>query len=596
MYNKIILSLIINFQISYRLHPKLNTKSFCIALVIALIGFSNESAAQIFTPIDAVVDNTEAVNGLAGGTTSSLISNDTLDGSPAVIGNGANKVTLTGVIVPTGLTLNTNNGVVTVAPNTAAGSYSLTYRICQSTNGLNCDSVISTIVVSAPIIDAVADTTAAVNGLAGGTTSSLTSNDTLNGAAVVIGTAAGNVTLTGVDVPTGLTLNANGTVTVTQNTAEGNYSLTYKICEVNNTENCDSVVSTIVVSDSIIDAVADTTAAVNGLAGGTTSSLTSNDTLNGAVVVIGTAVGNVTLTGVNVPTGLTLNTNNGVVTVVPNTAVGSYSLTYKICEVNNTENCDSVVSTIVVSAPIIDAVADTTAAVNGLAGGTTSSLTSNDTLNGAAVVIGTAAGNVTLTGVDVPEWLTLNPDGTVTIAQNTPAVEFNLEYKICEVGFSLNCSSVISSILVSAKSPDFMPTIDISSLVFTSIRFAKDFVINISEICGAASEGQVVFNIQKTSAFKISYDHNAITSNVNGGVSVHNNKWEITENPFWITMRLKDSVVIGAHTFSTIGFRATLNPNVPNKTMQTITATIVDRSGSDGNSLNNTNSITVVVK
>jgi hypothetical protein len=245
---------------------------------------------------------------------------------------------------------------------------------------------------------------------------------------------------------------------------------------------------------------------------------------------------------------------------------------------------------------IIKAAKDTTAAVNGLAGGTTSSLTSNDTLNGAAVVIGTAAGNVTLTGVNVPEWLTLNPDGTVTIAPNTPAVEFNLEYKICEVGFSLNCSSVISSILVSAKSPDFMPTIDISSLVFTSIRSAKDFVINISEICGAASEGQVVFNIQKTSAFKISYDHNAITSNVNGGVSVHNNKWEITENPFWITMRLKDSVVIRANTFSTIGFRATLNPNVPNKTMQTITATIVDRSGADGNNLNNTSSITVVVK
>ena len=40
----------------------------------------------------------------------------------------------------------------------------------------------------APIIDAVADTTAAVNGTAGGTTSSLISNDTLNGAAVVIGT------------------------------------------------------------------------------------------------------------------------------------------------------------------------------------------------------------------------------------------------------------------------------------------------------------------------------------------------------------------------------------------------------------------------
>jgi hypothetical protein len=229
-------------------------------------------------------------------------------------------------------------------------------------------------------------------------------------------------------------------------------------------------------------------------------------------------------------------------------------------------------STAQVFTPIY-AVADTTVAVNGLAGGTTSSLTSNDTFDGATVVIGTNLGNVTLEGVNVPRWLTLNPDGTVTIASNTPAVAFNLEYKICEVGFLLNCSSVVSTILVSAKSPDFIPTIDISSLVFTSVRSAQDFVINISEICGAPSKGQVVVNVQKVSAFKISYDPNATTSNVNGGVSVHNNKWEITENPFWITTALKDSVVIKAHTFSTIGFRATLVPNVPIKTMQTITAT-----------------------
>jgi hypothetical protein len=56
-------------------------------------------------------------------------------------------------------------------------------------------------------------------------------------------------------------------------------------------------------------------------------------------------------------------------------------------------------------------------------------------------------------------------------------------------------------------------------------------------------------------------------------------------------MKLKESVVIGAHTFSTIGLTITRNPNVPNKTMQPITASIVDGSGSDGNGLNNTSSI-----
>jgi hypothetical protein len=70
----------------------------------------------------------------------------------------------------------------------------------------------------------------------------------------------------------------------------------------------------------------------------------------------------------------------------------------------------------------------------------------------------------------------------------------------------------------------------------------------------------------------------------------------ITEDPFFIKMTLKESVVIEANTFSTIGLTMTRNPNVPNKTLQTITAIIVGGSGSDGNGLNNTSSIVVEAK
>jgi hypothetical protein len=61
-------------------------------------------------------------------------------------------------------------------------------------------------------------------------------------------------------------------------------------------------------------------------------------------------------------------------------------------------------------------------------------------------------------------------------------------------------------------------------------------------------------------------------------------------------MKLKESVVIKANAFSTIGFTITRKPNVPNKTMQPITASIVAKSGSDGNGLNNTSSIIVEAK
>lgn len=109
------------------------------------------------------------------------------------------------------------------------------------------ECVISTS-LGVPVILAVAEATTAVNGLSGGVTTSLTLNDRLGGVPIVIGTAPGDVTLSILTVPTGLILNTNGTVTVAPNTAAGNYSLTYKICEVTNPTNCSTATSTIVVS------------------------------------------------------------------------------------------------------------------------------------------------------------------------------------------------------------------------------------------------------------------------------------------------------------------------------------------------------------
>ena len=398
--------------------------------------------------IDAIADTTAAVNGLPGGTTTALTANDTLNGAPVTVGTAAGNVQITSSTEPSGWTMNAD-GTVTIPANTPAGTYSVTYTICEVNNPTNCDTVTSNVVVSAPVIDAIADTTAAVNGLPGGTTTALTANDTLNGAPVTVGTAAGNVQITSSTEPSGWTMNADGTVTIPANTPAGTYSVTYTICEVNNPTNCDTVTSNVVVSAPVIDAIADTTAAVNGLPGGTTTALTANDTLNGAPVTVGTAAGNVQITSSTVPSGWTMNAD-GTVTIPANTPAGTYSVTYTICEVNNPTNCDTVTSNVVVSAPVIDAIADTTAAVNGLPGGTTTALTANDTLNGAPVTVGTAAGNVQITSSTVPSGWTMNADGTVTIPANTPAGTYSVTYTICEVNNPTNCDTVTSNVVVSA--------------------------------------------------------------------------------------------------------------------------------------------------
>ncbi|WP_370455695.1 hypothetical protein, partial [Flavobacterium sp. LC2016-23] len=126
--------------------------------------------------------------------------------------------------------------------------------------------------------------------------------------------------------------------------------------------------------------------------------------------------------------GLTINTN-GTVTVAANTPAGSYNLEYTICEINNPGNCDTATSTVVVTAPSIDAVADNLGSINGNTGGTTTvSLIAGDTVNGAQAVIGTNPGEVKLTvTTPMPAGLTINTNGTVTVAANTPAGSYNLE-------------------------------------------------------------------------------------------------------------------------------------------------------------------------
>jgi phage FluMu protein gp41 len=534
--------------------------------------------------IDAVVDTPSIVSG---GTTPSVINNDTLNGvGPVVIGTAPGDVTLSST--PNGpLTMNPN-GTITVAPNTPVGTYPITYTICEVVNPSNCDSVTVTVTVTAPIIDAVVDTTSPINGYTGGTTTTLTANDTLNGLPVVIGTAPGNVTLTAVNVPSGLTLNPNGTVTIAPNTPAGTYSVQYTICEVTNPTNCDTVTSSILVAAPVIDAVTDTPSIVSG---GTTPTVITNDTLNGVgPVVIGTAPGNVTLT--STPNGPLSMNPNGTITVAPNTPVGTYPITYMICEVTNPTNCDSVTVNVTVTAPVIDAVVDTTSPVNGTVGGTTSPLTTNDTLNGVPVVIGTAPGNVTLTAVSVPTGLTLNPNGTVTIAPNTAPGSYSVQYTICEVTNPTNCDTVTSSIVVISN--DFTPTIDIDNVVFLTAGVSRDFVVNISEIGAGPSVGQLVFKLPKQSGFTITYNATTTTSDVSGGTDVNNADWIITENSLFITVTLKPNKVIDINSFSSIGFSISRKINVPNQTWQPLTATIINGSGGDSDSSNN--SYNVIVK
>jgi uncharacterized repeat protein (TIGR01451 family) len=681
----------------------------------------------VISVIDAVVDNVGPIEGSTGGTTTALTSNDTLNGSPVVIGEEPGNVSLIGVDVPRGLTLNAD-GTVTVTPDIAGGTYEVEYQICEFGNPTNCDTVISTIVVlDAPAIDAVQDTLEPVNGSTGGTTIALTDNDTLNGEPVVIGEEPGNVSLTGVDIPRGLTLNEDGTVTVDSNIAGGLYDVEYQICEFGNPTNCDTVISTILVLDPpVIDAVTDTLEPVNGTIGGTTIALTDNDTLNGELVVIGEEPGNVSLTGVDVPRGLTLN-EDGTVTITSNISGGLYDVEYQICEFGNPTNCDTVISTILVTEPEIALIKEATVGGTGNlgevitytftventgdtaltnvmvtdpmvgliitgnpiisleAGESSSTITGTYTItqkdidaggvtntalatakdpNGtditdvsgatnedddqtvttltqstsialvkSAILSGTGAlgdiitfiftientGNTTLTNLEVTDPMvglvfasessiaSLAP-GATTLAMAT----YTITQTDIDNGNVTNSATVIAQdpnenpitdtsgtandndtntvviFIQTPIEPDFAPAIDIDALVFLPDGLEKDFIVNVSEVKGAQSDGPVVLKITKGNAFVISYNPNASNSSVNGGTPVNNNDWLISENATTITMTLKDGKIIASNSFSSIGFTINRGSDVPTQTNQSITVAVVNGSGGDSEVFNNT--------
>lgn len=80
----------------------------------------------------------------------------------------------------------------------------------------------------------------------GGATASVLGNDTICGAAATTSTVT--VSAVGV-VPTGLTLNTNGTITVANSVTAGGYAVNYSICEIASPTNCTTSTAYVLVQD-----------------------------------------------------------------------------------------------------------------------------------------------------------------------------------------------------------------------------------------------------------------------------------------------------------------------------------------------------------
>ena len=206
---------------------------------------------------DDTLTGTGTQNGTTGYTAGNVLSDngngsDTLNGVAVTISQINMTITTPATSINGGLvpSINVATGQISVPANTPAGVYNITYQICEKLNPTNCSSAMTTITVGASIIDAVNDDYSAtpIPSYPGGTTASVIVNDKLNTLPATIGTLSGQVKLSAVTVPAGLTLNADGTIKVASNTSAGAYQVVYSICEVLNPTNCDTATATVVVT------------------------------------------------------------------------------------------------------------------------------------------------------------------------------------------------------------------------------------------------------------------------------------------------------------------------------------------------------------
>ena len=435
----------------------------------------SETRTITLAHIKANTDSVTIANGANGGsTTITVFDNDKIGTQTAT----ASTVSMTVVTPATGATgsatptLNAD-GTVTVPAGTKSGTYTIGYKICAAVASLTvCDNATVNVVVGAPAIIANGDTRTVTDGVAGGTISSVLTNDSYNG---VLNPSTNSITLSWGTLPAGVvTTTTVGELKVNAGTASGTHQIPYTICDgVNSATNCSTATLTLVIGAPTvtptvtITANADTyTHTVSSTTYTTTSNVLTND-------LIGTNPATVASVTIQTATPTTnspyIDRNTGFVVIPSGTPIGTHTITYSLCGIAPLTGCSSVTTVTVnvvstTAAPInIVATPDGTVTISTATGGTTSSVLANDTLEGLPVTTGTVSFTWTTA---TPTGFTLNNDGTITVASNTAVGFYTVSYTICATrGGDSACAT--SFIEVRVVSPTATDTIEVNGETFT---------------------------------------------------------------------------------------------------------------------------------
>ena len=377
-----------------------------------------------------------------------ILSNDKVNGNPATPSDVDITITDDGGL--TGIEVNAATGKLKIPTNAAPGTYQLTYQICVKGASSPCDTAKVKIIVEVPIrsLKAVDDDFGKIPNAVDYTTIATVFSsgvDTMEG---VIGNLSPerDVILTpGAQPHANITMNANGSITVKRGTPKGTYSYEYTICQKDVPTNCDSAKVTFEVVEAHIFAKDDGIWEV-GTEGALTPSILNNDIIGERV---GVAPSEVTITKTNGKpvideTKMVIN-EDGRISVLKNIPEGTYTYYYTITEKANIANSSSAVVTIKVVK--FSAQDDEFELINDKTKeNKTKSVLENDELNKKKNL--SPVDDVILTKGEAKDGerkpttaLTMNDDGTITIAPNTPDGVYTYTYTICKKSAPTECKS-----------------------------------------------------------------------------------------------------------------------------------------------------------
>ena len=377
-----------------------------------------------------------------------VLGNDKVNGNPATPADVDITISNDGGLTRVGV--NPATGKIMIPNDAVPATYEITYKICVKNQPTICDEAKVKITVEVPTLalKAVDDDFGKIPNAVDYTTTNTVFSagvDTMEGVVGNLSPERDVVLTPGAQPHENITMNPNGSITVKRGTPKGTYTYEYTICQKDVPTNCDKAKVSFEVIEAHIFAKDDGVWEV-GTEGALTPSILNNDILGERVGIAPSEVSISKTQGKAVVDKTLMEMNeDGRISVKKGIAEGTYTYYYTITEKANTANTSSASVTIrVVSFSAQDDEFDITN--DKTKEYKTESVLKNDELNKKKNP--SPVDDVILTKGEAKDAernptnaLTMNDDGTITIAPNTPDGVYTYTYKICKKSPPTECKS-----------------------------------------------------------------------------------------------------------------------------------------------------------